>query len=115
MTGAITDLTHVLELEPNNADCLALRGDYYVELGDYEAARRDYDEAIDLAGGSYSMLVRYGTALSGLRDAGGGQGSEATRATQQPETEKWLHADPQYPEAICSTLSLTTSLPEFSI
>lgn len=35
--------------------------------------------------------------------------------TQLPESDKWLHADPEYPEAFCSTLRLTTSLPDFSI
>jgi tetratricopeptide (TPR) repeat protein len=86
-TGAVTDLTYVLELERENADCLALRGDYYVELGDYEAARHDYDEAMNIAGQSYSMLVRYATALSRLRNAGSAENTGAARIRRQPETD----------------------------
>ncbi|MGD2110260.1 MAG: protein kinase [Phycisphaerae bacterium] len=67
ITGAITDLTRVIELEPENAHCIALRGDRYMELEDFNAAGEDYQEAMRLGGRSYSMVVRYMTALSRQR------------------------------------------------
>ena len=38
--GAITDLTQALELEPDNADMLALRGDRYAEVADFDLRKR---------------------------------------------------------------------------
>lgn len=86
-TGAVTDLTHVLELEENNADCMALRGDYYAELGDYEAATRDYAEAMEIAGRSPGILFKYATALSRLRGAGSDGRPEAARSPRETEAD----------------------------
>ena len=66
--GSVTDLTRVIELEPENADTLALRGDRNIELQDYKAAERDYERAMEIAGQSPSMVVRYLFALSRGRD-----------------------------------------------
>lgn len=66
--GAVTDLTHVIELEPENADTLALRGDRNIELQNYKAAERDYERAMEIAGQTPTMVVRYLFALSRSRD-----------------------------------------------
>ena len=66
--GAVTDLTHVIELDPENADVLALRGDRNIELHDYKAAEHDYERAMEIAGQTPSMVVRYLFALSRSRD-----------------------------------------------
>ncbi len=57
--GAVADLSRVIEIEPANADALGLRGDRYVELGDYEAAAVDYDRAMSIAGRTPAMVLRY--------------------------------------------------------
>ncbi len=71
ISGAVTDLTHVLEIEPDNADILALRGDRYVELNEYKDAQRDYQRAMDIAGQTPAMLVRYLFALAQERGPAG--------------------------------------------
>ena len=58
-SGAVTDLTSVLEIEPNNADVLALRGDHNLEQQNYEAAAEDFNRAMEIAGRTPTMLMRY--------------------------------------------------------
>ena len=87
--GAVTDLTRVIELEPENADTLALRGDRNVELQDYRAAERDYERAMEIAGQTPSMVVRYLFALSRSRDLMHGSGEEP-----QPLDDRDLETEP---------------------
>lgn len=67
VSGAVTDLTHALEIEPGNPDILALRGDHLVASEDYEAAKEDYDRAMAIAGPTTSIVVRYLLAIKGRR------------------------------------------------
>lgn len=62
--GAIEDLTYVLELDPDNADVLALRGDHYVKMRDFAAAERDYEQAMNIAGRTPTMIYKYLSAAS---------------------------------------------------
>jgi len=62
--GAIEDLTDVLEIDPDNANVLALRGDHYVQMRDFAAAEQDYEQAMNIAGRTPSMVVKYLTAAS---------------------------------------------------
>ncbi|UCC32433.1 MAG: protein kinase [Phycisphaerales bacterium] len=87
--GAVTDLTRVIELEPENADTLALRGDRNVELQDYKAAERDYERAMEIAGQTPSMVVRYLFALSRSRDLMRRSGEEP-----QPLEDRDLDTEP---------------------
>lgn len=48
LDGAQTLLNRALELEPDNAQAVLLRGDVRLSLNDYEGARADYDHAVDL-------------------------------------------------------------------
>lgn len=66
-SGAVTDLTHVLEIEPDNADVLALRGDHYVAMQDFAAAEKDFDQAMAIAGRTPMMIMRYMGAYSQQR------------------------------------------------
>jgi tetratricopeptide (TPR) repeat protein len=84
--GAIADLTHVLEIEPDDPDVLALRGDRYVELNEYGSAQSDYQRAMDLAGQTSALLVRYLFALSQQRGPAGSEDA-ATRSTGDAEVE----------------------------
>ncbi len=68
ISGALDDLTHVLELDPQNADVLALRGDRYVELTDFEAAEHDYEQAMDISGRTPTMIMRYFSAVTQRRN-----------------------------------------------
>ena len=64
VAGAVQDLTHALELEPDNADFLACRGDHYVKLAEFAAAGRDYERAMAIAGRTASMVLRYLSVLA---------------------------------------------------
>ena len=65
--GVVDDLTQALKIEPDNADLLALRGDYFVTSEDYDAAKGDYDRAMAIAGPTTSIVIRYLLALRGTR------------------------------------------------
>lgn len=58
LTGAVADLTDLLELDPDNADVLALRGNRYVYLSDFAAAEKDYERAIKIAGSNTAIQAR---------------------------------------------------------
>lgn len=61
--GAIVDLSRVLRIEPDNADVLALRGDYYLELEDYASAEQDFAQAMNIGGQSLSVGLKYFSAV----------------------------------------------------
>lgn len=84
--GAIADLARVIKQEPGNASALALRGEYYVKLGNYEAAIDDFDQAKSIAGGLYPATIA--SYLSAYR-----QRSLANTAKEQAE-DKDDAADP---------------------
>ena len=87
ISGAITDVGAVLELEPTNADCLALRGDHYLALDEFAAAESDYAAAMRIGGSSVSLLARYATAVSGQGSAGDRGASGAARTPGVPKPE----------------------------
>jgi hypothetical protein len=64
---AVADVSQVLELEPENADVLALRGSYYVAMGRYQEAADDYNSAMSLGGYSTEMIMSYLAARSRIR------------------------------------------------
>jgi serine/threonine protein kinase/tetratricopeptide (TPR) repeat protein len=68
LVGAVTDLSRVIKLEPANADALAVRGDYYLGLEDYEAAEQDYEQAMNIAGRTPAIVMRYLFAVSQQRN-----------------------------------------------
>ena len=67
--GALTDLTQTLELEPDNVSALTLRGDYHFEQEEFKAAEQDYDRAMELAGRTTSIVIRYLLAYTRNREA----------------------------------------------
>jgi serine/threonine protein kinase/tetratricopeptide (TPR) repeat protein len=79
--GATADLSHVLELDPENADVLALRGDRYVELANFEAAEQDYERAMEIGGQTTAMIMRYLSALTQRRKLMRGEEVEGVPAT----------------------------------
>ncbi|MCH9034122.1 MAG: protein kinase [Planctomycetes bacterium] len=60
--GAVTDLTRVVELEPNNADVLAARGQYYGALGDFASAAADLEQAMNIGGRTPNMNILWAMA-----------------------------------------------------
>ncbi len=67
LIGAVDDLTQVLERKPDDVDLLTCRGDHYLELNDFAAAESDYERAMNIAGRSPSMVMRYLSALTQRR------------------------------------------------
>lgn len=59
---AVSDLSVVLEQEPQNVEALTMRGQYYGSIGDFAAAANDFDAAIDLAGHSNELLAKWSYA-----------------------------------------------------
>jgi serine/threonine protein kinase/tetratricopeptide (TPR) repeat protein len=86
LSGAVTDLTLVLELEPDNADVLALRGDYYVAMKDFAAAEKDFDQAMVIAGRTPMMIMRYMGAYSQQRRDPSKPGAIQSKASNTPMT-----------------------------
>lgn len=62
MHQAVRDLTEVLSVEPENAELLTLRGQYYGAIGDFAAAARDFDAALDLVGHSAELIAKLSIA-----------------------------------------------------
>ena len=96
--GAITDLTQALELEPDNADMIALRGDRYAEMADFESAAADYSSAMDIAGRTPAMLVRYLFVRSQGNGSVPGSGAPATA---QPRLRDSPSSSRPTPSAAC--------------
>ncbi len=80
-SGAVTDLTSVLEIEPDNADVLALRGDHNLEQQNFEDAAADFNRAMQIAGRTPTMLMRYLYARS---QHGGSKVKEDARSSILP-------------------------------
>lgn len=106
VTGAVSDLSHVLEVEPSNAHVLTLRGDYHVELKDFTSAQEDFESAMAIAGRTAMLKVRQlgailqqrretpksDTMRSSDADAAMSEGPtiKATRRGSQESWDQWL-------------------------
>ena len=93
LIGAVDDLTQVLELEPDDVDLLTCRGDHYLELNDFAAAESDYERAMNIAGRSPSMVMRYLSALSQRRSMNKSNTSGSSNSRSDAET-KTGHIEP---------------------
>jgi tetratricopeptide (TPR) repeat protein len=71
----------VLDLDPNDADALTIRGDCHGGLTDYEAAATDYQRAMDLVGKTPRLLWRFGTTQWRL------QQDAASDTVQTPQSD----------------------------
>lgn len=123
--GAVTDLTAVIELRPDDADAIVLRGDHHFQLEDFEAAADDYFEAMELVGQTTLIQLRWVYARSQQRSLSRGQGANADPATTgavqtaptQPSSdasmrpaERWLRRFfPHGPSEPLDTHSLSAS------
>lgn len=83
---SVDDLSVVIEAEPRNADALALRGDHRMLLGDFELADDDYNQAMEIAGKTPTMIGRYFSAVLAQRNAAQADDEEAgeTEEADQP-------------------------------
>ena len=66
-TSAVDDITRAIELEPENADALAVRGLLYATTGQFSAAASDFQRAMDLAGRTPEMTLFWGLARAQQR------------------------------------------------
>lgn len=64
---AVTDLSYVIEREPENVDAIADRGEVYGGMSNVDAFTRDFETALRLSGRNPELLVRYVGLLSQLR------------------------------------------------
>ncbi|MCH8149659.1 MAG: hypothetical protein IH987_17010 [Planctomycetes bacterium] len=85
--GAIADLTRVVELEPDNADVLAARGQYYGALGDFASAAADLEQAMNLGGRTPHMNILWAMAAVQSRR------QEKADSTVADESEDGLDAE----------------------
>jgi tetratricopeptide (TPR) repeat protein len=58
MRGAVADLSGVITQEPDNAHAIALRGEHFEKLGDFDEAVRDFSEAMRIAGPTPALQFR---------------------------------------------------------
>lgn len=85
--GAVTDLTRAVELEPDNADVLAARGQYYGALGDFASAAADLEQAMNIGGRTANMNILWAMAAVQSRRL------EKAEAAVGDESEKGLDAE----------------------
>ena len=81
--SAVDDITRVIEIEPDNADALAVRGQYYGAIGQFAAAANDFKHAMDLAGRSPQMNLLWGIARAQQRNL---EAAASTGETPPEET-----------------------------
>lgn len=93
LSGAVDDLTQVLERKPDDVDLLTCRGDHYLELDDFAAAESDYERAMNIAGRSPSMVMRYLSALSQRRSMNKSNTTGSSDSRSDAET-KTRYIDP---------------------
>jgi len=60
---AVADATEVIRVEPNNADALTIRGDCYLLLADFAAAASDFQRAMNIAGRTPALGIKYLSAV----------------------------------------------------
>ena len=96
---AIAFLSRAVSLEPDNVDCIVARGKRLSEMGDYRAARNDYETAVRMVGPSATLAVLLTETMSrgferrpaAPRDvesgkrSGTAQPSEGLRRSGEPE------------------------------
>ena len=63
---AVADFTHVLKLDPTNANAFFNRGSAHDALGDFDAALRDYTTALELDGASVNLSSADRSSLRSL-------------------------------------------------
>ncbi|MFQ5590754.1 MAG: protein kinase, partial [Phycisphaerae bacterium] len=63
LPGAVADLDRVIAQEPNNADTIALRGEHSLAMGEFDAAIRDFNEAMRIAGPTARLQMQVLSAL----------------------------------------------------
>ena len=90
---ALADTEHVLAKNPDDVDALTIRGDCYSALGDLDAAARDYERGLNIAGRDNTALAyRYLSVLvqqqqlSKSKNAGsdGQPGAEVKTGPREP-------------------------------
>jgi tetratricopeptide (TPR) repeat protein len=81
--SAVDDVTRVIEIEPDNADALAVRGLYYATIGQFAAVANDLKHAMDLAGRSPEMNLLWGIARAQQRNL---EAAASTGETPPEET-----------------------------
>jgi len=72
----------VLQIEPNNADALTLRGDSQFSLGNFAEAVTDYERALEIVGQDSALSLR--AVMARVRQHQASQRSEETALADQP-------------------------------
>ncbi len=75
--SAVADISRVIELEAENADALAVRGNYYGALGEFAAAAADLKKAMNLAGQTPEIAVQWLWARAVQRKLESAQAADA--------------------------------------
>ncbi len=78
LPSAVADLNRVIEQEPDNADTIALRGEHSLKLGRFDAAIRDFKEAMRISGPTPALQMQVIAALMAQQNK--------SRATPAPGT-----------------------------
>ncbi|MCH7885718.1 MAG: protein kinase, partial [Planctomycetes bacterium] len=90
---ALADTEHVLAKNPDDVDALTIRGDCYSALGDLDAAARDYERGLNIAGRDNAALAfRYLSVLvqqqqmskSKNAESDGKPGAEVKTGSREP-------------------------------
>ena len=64
---ALVSTNEVLELEPNDADALTIRGECNAAMSNYSAAARDFQRAMNIAGRTPGLLILWGSTQLKMR------------------------------------------------
>lgn len=79
---AIAFLSRAIAMEPNNVDCIVARGKRLADMGNVQAARRDYNTAIRMVGASATIAVLMTETMTG-----GIERSAPTRSRDLSQTD----------------------------
>ena len=84
---AVADLTRVVELEPDNADVLAARGQYYGALGDFSSAAADLEQAMIIGGRTPNMNILWAMAALQSRKLQNAEDTEVAESEEGLDSE----------------------------
>ena len=80
-------MTRVVELEPDNADVLAARGQYYGALGDFSSAAADLEQAMIIGGRTPNMNILWAMAALQSRKLQNAEDTEVAESEEGLDSE----------------------------
>ncbi len=91
--GAVPEVEEVLKIDPTNPHALTIRGECRTGMGEYEAAKKDFEDAMDVVGRVPELLIRWSSIVlqqPGVREkseTGASTDVKSRRGTVDPDED----------------------------